>query len=100
MQPSAETQLRRHQRKFRLNVRARQGVKQLSFQPAVRAWMKAADQTLCAGGTDEGKNKIKKRSQLEGTLHTVVPLKIDGCERVEAPVRESEKIELDLFNHF
>lgn len=43
--------------------------------------MKVADETLCAGGTDEGKNEIKERSQLEGTLRTVVLVKIDGCEQ-------------------
>lgn len=57
--------------------------------------MNAADQT-----TDKGKKQIKERLQLEGTLRTVVLVKIDGCEQVEAPVKESEKIELDLFHHF
>lgn len=95
VQSSAETQLRRHRRKFKLNVQTRQGAKQLAVQTAARAWMKAADQT-----TDKGKKQIKERLQLEGTLRTVVLVKIDGCEQVEAPVKESEKIELDLFHHF
>lgn len=62
--------------------------------------MKEADQTFCAGATDEGKNKIKESLQLEGKLRTVVLVKIDVCEQVEAPTKESEKIELALFNHF
>lgn len=63
---------------------------------------------LCSMEQMKNRKKIKKRLQFEGTLDAAVPVKNscirhnspNECEQVEAPVKESENIELDSFNHF